>query len=209
MSRKKGFFITLEGPEGSGKSSQARRLVQRLRRVGRRVVFVHDPGTTSLGKRLRSVLLHERLTTISPMSEALLFISGRMQLVEERIVPALEHGAVVICDRFHDSTMAYQGYGGQLDIAWLDRLGRTAINGLMPHLTILLDLPPAQGLGRVKGPKDRMERKAVAFHERVRHGFIALVRREPKRFVVINAAQPKADVHRQILSAVLSRLPRR
>ncbi|MBI4354615.1 MAG: dTMP kinase [Candidatus Omnitrophica bacterium] len=202
-----GYVITLEGPEGSGKSSQARWLVQALRRGGRRVVFVHDPGTTSLGKCLRNVLLHERLTAISPMSEALLCIAGRVQLVEERIRPALARGAVVVCDRFHDSTMAYQGYGGRLNIAWLNRLGREAINGLMPDLTILLDLPPAKGLQRVKGRKDRMERKALTFHQRVRRGFLSLAHREPRRFLVLDATQPKVDIHAHIFSVVLSRLP--
>ncbi len=206
--KRRGYFITLEGPEGSGKSSQARRLVQQLRRAGRRVIFVHDPGTTSLGKRLRTVLLHERLNVISPMSEALLFISGRMQLVEERILPALEQGAIVVCDRFHDSTMAYQGYGGQLHIAWLDRLGRTAINGLMPDLTILLDLPPTKGLRRVKGPKDRMERKALAFHRRVRRGFLTLAKREPRRFVVLDATRSADELHHAIVAAVLRHLPK-
>ncbi len=204
---KKGFFITLEGPEGSGKSSQARRLIQALRRAGRRVVFVHDPGTTSLGKRLRTVLLHERLTTISPMSEALLFISGRMQLVEERIAPALERGTIVICDRFHDSTMAYQGYGGRLNVAWLNRLGRTAIHRVMPDLTIVLDVPTRVGFARLHRARDRMERKAVAFHRRVRRGFLTLAKREPRRFVVLDGTRPADELHRVILSHILRRLP--
>ena len=176
--RKKGFFITFEGPEGSGKSSQAKRLVAALRRAGRRVTYVCDPGSTTLGERLRRVLLHER-QTISPMAEAFLFIAGRVQLVDERIHPALARGHIVVCDRFHDSTVAYQGYGGQLDVRWLDRLGRAAIGGLMPDRTFLLDLPPAVGFGRLKGARDRMERKARAFHQRVRRGYRRIARQEP------------------------------
>src|SRR3990167_8733805 len=159
------FFITLEGPEGSGKSSQAKRLVPTLRRTGRRVVSLHDPGTTAVGRRLRRVLLRERLA-LSPLVEALLFIAGRVQLVEERIRPALAQGAVIVCDRYYDSTMAYQGYGGGLPIAWLDRLGRHAIGCVRPDLTFVLDLSPEAGLRRVKGAKDRMERKALAFPAR-------------------------------------------
>lgn len=202
----RGCFVTLEGPEGSGKSSQARRLVRTLRAMGRRAVFVRDPGTTSLGRRLRAVLLYERLRAIAPLSEALLFIAGRIQLVEERIRPALEQGTTVICDRFHDSTMAYQGYGGQLDVRWLDRVGRDAIHGVMPDLTILLDLPPAKGLRRVRGPKDRMERKALAFHRRVRRGFLALAKREPRRFLVLDGTRSPSELHHTILKQVLRRL---
>ena len=149
---KKGFFITLEGPEGSGKSSQARRLVQALRRRGERVVFVQDPGSTVLGRRLRTLLLHDHLRRVSPMTEALLFIAGRIPLVEEQIRPALRRGRVVVCDRFHDSTVAYQGFGGRLDVRWLDRLGRAAIGDVMPDLTVLLDIPTAVGFARLRHP---------------------------------------------------------
>ena len=118
---RRGFFITLEGPEGSGKSSQARALIRSLRRRGYSVVFAQDPGSTRLGRQLRHVLLHTKIGTVSPLLEALLFIGGRVQLVEEVIQPALRRRQIVICDRFHDATVAYQGYGGRLDVAWLDR----------------------------------------------------------------------------------------
>ena len=205
MSATRGFFITFEGPEGSGKSSQAKRLVTALRRTGRRVVSLHDPGTTVVGRRLRRVLLHERLA-LSPLVEALLFIAGRVQLITQSIRPALAQGAVVVCDRYHDSTMAYQGYGGGLPVAWLDRLGRWAIAGLMPDLTIVLDLSPEAGLRRVKGAKDRMERKALAFHRRVRRGFLTIAKRSPRRCVVLDATQPPHRIHRHILNTVSARL---
>lgn len=207
MGARRGYFITLEGPEGSGKSSQATRLVTALRRTGRQVVSLHDPGTTTVGRRLRRVLLHERLA-LSPLVEALLFIAGRVQLVEERIRPALARGVVVVCDRYHDSTMAYQGYGGGLPVPWLDRLGREAIGGLMPDLTIVLDLPPKAGLRRVKGAKDRMERKALAFHRRVRRGFLTIAKRSPRRCVVLDATRPPAAIHHQIMKVVSDRLSR-
>lgn len=202
-----GFFITFEGPEGSGKSSQVKPLVAVLRKHGHSVVAVHDPGTTKLGRRVRHVLLHERVT-LSPLVEALLVIAGRVQLVEERIRPALARGVVVVCDRYHDSTMAYQGYGGGLPIEWLDRLGRQAVGGLMPDLTIVLDLPPKAGLRRVKGAKDRMERKALAFHRRVRRGFLTIAKRSPRRCVVLDATRPPAAIHHQIMKVVSDRLSR-
>jgi len=200
-----GFFITLEGPEGSGKSSQARALAQALKRARRRVVFVRDPGSTALGRRLRRMLLHGR-RAISPSTEAMLFIAGRIQLVEELIRPALREGTIVVCDRFHDSTVAYQGFGGGLPVPWLDRLGRQAIGNRMPDLTILLDVPSRVGLKRLAHAKDRMERKQLAFHQRVRNGFRALARWEPRRFVVVDAAQPKARIAQQIQTIVATRL---
>lgn len=207
MSRR-GFFITLEGPEGSGKSSQGRWLVQALRRKGYAVVFLRDPGSTSLGRRLRRVLLHASMP-LSPLAEALLFIGGRVQLVEQLIRPALAKGYVVVCDRFHDSTVAYQGFGGGLDVAWLDRLGRSAIHGVLPRLTILLDIPTAVGFRRLQRRRDRMERKTRLFHQRVRSGYLRLARREPRRFVVIDASRSSEEVRREIQQVVTQRLSTR
>ena len=201
----KSFFITFEGPEGSGKSTQARWVVQRLRRAGRRVLFLHDPGSTALGRALRRALLHTT-TPLSPMAEGLLFIGGRVQLVEERIKPALAQGRVVVCDRFHDSTVAYQGFGGELDVSWLDRLGRAAIRNIMPDLTLLLDVPTTLGFSRLHRTHDRMERKALAFHRRVRRGYLQLAKRNPLRFVTIDAAQPPQVVRRQIEAIIMQRL---
>jgi len=146
---------------------------------------------------------------LSPVTEALLFIAGRIQLVEEHIRPAIEAGRIVVCDRFHDSTVAYQGFGGRLDIDWLDRLDRRTVGQPMPDLTILLDVSTSVGFARPRGAKDRMERKHVAFHRRVRRGYRWLAQREPRRFVVIDATQGEAQIHRQILAAVSKRLSRR
>ena len=201
---KRSLFITFEGPEGSGKSSQARLLVRALKRRGCRVTFLRDPGSTALGRALRQALLHTA-TPLSPLAEALLFIGGRVALVEERIRPALARGRVVVCDRYHDSTLAYQGYGGGLDPKWLDRLGRRAIGNLLPSKTVLLDVPIEQGFARLRRAHDRMERKALPFHRRVRAGYLALARREPRRFSVINATQPREAVRRRVESAVLGR----
>ena len=198
---RRGFFITLEGPEGSGKSSQARWLARTLTREGYRVTRLCDPGSTALGRALRRLLLKTR-ADLSPLAEALLFIGGRVQLVEERIRPALSRRRVVVCDRFHDSTIAYQGFGGGVDVRWLDRAGRAALRGVTPHLTVLLDVPTDVGFARLHRRRDRMERKAEAFHRRVRAGFLRLARREPHRFVTVDASRPARAVRRQIAAAV-------
>jgi len=205
MPARSGFFITLEGPEGSGKSSQSRWLVRLLREKGYALTFLRDPGTTALGRALRRVLLHVD-QPLSPIQEAFLFIGGRVALIEERIVPALKRGRVVVCDRFHDSTMAYQGYGGELDVSWLQKLGRRAIDYQMPSLTILLDLPVEVGFCRLNRRPDRMERKTRVFHHRVRNGFLILAKKEPKRFALIDATQPIKEVRAQIKRVVLKRI---
>ena len=202
---RKGLFITLEGPEGSGKSSQGRWLVQRLRRAGYPVAWLQDPGSTALGRALRRALLH-RATPLTPLAEALLFIGGRVQLVEERIRPALARGAIVVCDRFHDSTVAYQGFGGGVDVPWLDRVGRAAIQGIMPSMTLLLDVPTPVGFARLRRTRDRMERKTMAFHRRVRAGFRRLAAQEPRRFVILDARQPATLVRDTIAALVFQRL---
>ncbi|OGX29255.1 MAG: dTMP kinase [Omnitrophica WOR_2 bacterium RIFCSPHIGHO2_02_FULL_67_20] len=200
-----GFFITLEGPEGSGKSSQARSLVRTLQRNGRKVTFLRDPGSTALGRALRRALLHTS-AELSPLAEALLFIGGRVALVEERVAPALARGRVVVCDRFHDSTIAYQGYGGGVDPAWLDRLGRRAIGGIVPDLTVLLDVPVERGFARLRRRHDRMERKTRRFHHRVRAGYLKLAKCDPRRFVVVDASRSPRAVQRQIELIVLRRI---
>lgn len=207
MSRRPGFFITLEGPEGSGKSSQARFLARNLQRAGYRVTLLKDPGSTSLGRSLRQALLHTP-AALSPLAEAMLFIGGRVQLVEERIRPALAEGRIVVCDRFHDSTVAYQGFGGGVDITWLDLLGRKAIHKVMPALTLLLDVPTETGFSRLRRGHDRMERKARDFHRRVRRGFLNLAKREPNRIAVVDASQSPVNVRNRIKTIVAQRLAR-
>ncbi len=209
LSARKGLFITLEGPEGSGKSSQGRALVRALRRRGYPVVFVRDPGSTPLGRRLRRVLLHAEVETMSPLMEALLFVGGRVRLVEDVIRPALARRRVVVCDRFHDATIAYQGYGGGLDVRWLDRVGRRAIHEVMPQLTLLLDVPTEQGFARLHRTRDRMERKVRSFHRRVRAGYRRLASREPRRFAVVDATQTPARIRADIRAIVVRRLKQR
>jgi len=151
-------------------------------------------------------MLLETSVSLTPLAEALLFIGGRVQLVEQVVHPALAKGRVIVCDRFHDSTVAYQGFGGGLDVRWLSRMGRAAIHGVMPSLTILLDLPTAAGFRRLQHRRDRMERKARQFHQRVRSGFLQLARREPHRFVVVDASRSPEEVRREIVAIAMRHL---
>lgn len=199
---RRGVFITFEGPEGSGKSTQVRALAAWLRGRGRRVLVLREPGGTQLGEQLRRVLLAPSTGTLNPRTDAFLYMAARAELVDAVIKPALTRGTVVLCDRFLDSTLAYQGYGSGVDVAELRRMGRLATGGLAPALTMLLDLPPAVGLRRVRGAKDRIERRAITFHARVRRGFLALARREPRRFRVLDARLSRATVQRRVREIV-------
>ena len=198
---KKGLFITFEGPEGAGKSTQARRLAGWLKGRGRKVLQAREPGGTPLGDRLRRLLLDSRQEGMDPLEELFLYEAARAALVDRVIRPALRAGKTVILDRFQDSTWVYQGWAGGMDLEFIERLGKTAARGLVPDLTILLDLPVRQGLARVTRP-NRMERKPVGFHEKVRRGYLALARRNPSRFRRIRADRPAGEVQRRIREAV-------
>jgi dTMP kinase len=199
-------LITFEGIEGSGKSSHAQRLAARLRDAGRRVVETREPGGTPLGSALRSVLLGID-TPLTPSAELLLYCADRTQHVAEVIRPALAAGAFVICDRFSDSTIAYQGHGRELDLDVIRHLDALARGDVRPDVTFLLDCPVAVGLARAKarGPSDRFEREAVLFHERVRAGFCALAAAEPRRIVVVDATADAATVAQVIETEVTRR----
>jgi dTMP kinase len=199
----RGRFITFEGPEGSGKTTQAGRLAETLRSRGIAVVTTREPGGTVLGERIRDLLLDPD-TEIDALADALLFNAARRQLVAEVIEPALASGTSVVCARFADSTKAYQGYGGGLPLGELDRLEVAATGGLRPDRTILLDLPVDIGLAR-KAPDDRTRFETgfdLAFHQRVRNGFLALAVAEPRRFVVLDARAGADEVAARVLRAV-------
>ncbi len=200
------LFITFEGGEGSGKSVQARALYRKLSRLAIPALLTHEPGVTSLGKKMARLLKWAQDIDISPVAELLLFNASRAQLIAELIRPNLESGKVVICDRYADSTTAYQSYGRGLDLAVVKAVNNAAIRELSPDLTVLLDMPAEAGLARKKGKKqDRFEQEELTFHQRVRQGYLKLARTEPERFAVIDAAQPLAEVNAAI-AQVLQRL---
>ncbi len=189
------LFITFEGGEGRGKSVQAKALYRRLSRLAVPVLLTYEPGGTPFGKRLGRWLKWAKETDISPLTELMLFNAARAQSVAEVIKPALKNGKVVISDRYADSTTVYQGYGRELDLTMVKAINRVATQGLMPDLTILLDMPAEEGLARKKGEKpDRFEQEAIAFHRRVREGYLELARIEPERWLVIDANQPKEEI---------------
>ena len=197
------LFITFEGGEGSGKSVQARRLYRRLLLLAIPVHLTYEPGGTSLGKKLRHWLKSVDSPVISPMSELLLFNASRAQLVDEVIKPGLGKGEVVICDRFADSTIAYQGYGRGLDLETVKLVNNAATVGLKPDLTVLLDLPVDDGLCRKGAVKtDRFEQETIAFHQKVRDGYLKLAASEPERWLVVDAAQSKEKIAQVIWQQV-------
>jgi dTMP kinase len=200
-----GRFLTLEGPDGSGKTSHAIRLAQALRDRGHDAVLTREPGGTQLGERLREILNSPSGPPIEPLAEALLFSSARAEHVAEVIRPALEAGRVVVCARYADSTLAYQGYGSGRPVALLRQLQEIATGGLTPDRTILLDIPADVGLGR-KGP-DEHTRFEVGFdldyHRRVRAGFLELAAAEPERWVVVDADRDPDDVFVDVLATAL------
>ncbi len=182
---KRGIFITFEGAEKSGKSTQARLLCAYLRRRGRKTLFIREPGSTVIGEKIRRVLLDRRHDRMSVPAEMLLYMAARAQLVEEVIRPALAKGVVVVCDRFLDSTIAYQGFGCGLGVDVLRRIGRIATGGLTPDLTLLLDFRQSGQHLKNEKARDRIEARPDAFHRRVKRGYIVLARRSRRRIKVV------------------------
>jgi dTMP kinase len=183
------LFITFEGGEGSGKSTQSKMLFDHLRVAGFEAVLTHEPGGTGLGERITQLLKWSEDEHICPLAEVMLFNASRAELVSRVIKPALASGKIVICDRYVDSTLVYQGYGRGLTISTVNAVNAMAIQGLMPDLTLLLDVHVDNGLERKRGTKpDRFEKESLDFHRRVRDGYLALAAAEPSRYVVIDAS---------------------
>jgi dTMP kinase len=203
------MFITLEGPEGSGMSSQLPELAAFLRGAGYEVVVTREPGGTAVGDQIRDVLMKMENVSIVPRTEILLFLAARAQHVEELIRPALAEGKVVLCDRYGDSTLAYQGYGHATDLETLRLLLDFATGGLRPDLTLLLDVPVSEGMARKRendSEWNRLDAYTEAFHERVRQGYLSLAAAEPDRWQIIDASQTKQTVQDEMRAEVLSRL---
>ncbi|MCH7580635.1 MAG: dTMP kinase [Chloroflexi bacterium] len=195
-----GLFITLEGGEGAGKSTQSKALAAALSGQGREVVSTREPGSTPLGDRLREILLGID-SELDPLAEAMLFAAARAELVSTVIKPALDLGDFVICDRYSDSTVAYQGYARGVDLMSIGQLNQIATGGLVSDLAVLLDLPVAEGLRR-SGDSDRFKSEDAAFHERVRAGYLALAEHDAERWLVVDATQPPETVTATILERV-------
>ncbi len=209
-----GCFITFEGIEGCGKTTQLKLLARHLEQRGLAVKVTREPGGYPIADQVRNILLDATNRTMEPMAELFLYAAARAQHVAEVIKPALESGAVVLCDRFTDATIAYQGYGRGLNRPVIDELNRLATHGVSPDMTVLLDCPVAVGLERAftrinstRGAREeRFELEAAEFHLQVRDGYLQLARQEPDRFIVINAAGNVAEVEEAVRKAVLTRL---
>lgn len=207
---KTGLFITFEGSEGCGKSTQIRRIAEKLRAGGREVISLREPGGTPIGERIRNLLQYDDdASAMTSEAELLLFAASRAQLVREVIRPALERGAVVLCDRFFDSTTVYQGVARALPAAEVAAINVFAVGSTLPDLTLLLDLDAAEGRLRAslrKGPVDRMEQEGGEFYEAVRCGYLELAQKNPSRFVVIDASPDESVVEASIEAAIMYRL---
>jgi dTMP kinase len=201
----RGLFVTFEGVEGSGKTTVAKAIAENLRQKGLTVVVTAEPGATSVGRQIRQLLatVDER----TAWTETFLFLADRAEHVAKVIKPALERGEIVLCDRFTDSTIAYQGFGLGLPLEWLTQLNSIATNGLVPDLTLLLDIDPEMGLKRSQR-ETVFERRSLDFHQRVRWGYLWLAKQEPHRVKVIDASQPLESVLTQALRLVEEALAR-
>lgn len=207
-----GLFITFEGTEGCGKSTQINALAARLQDQGQQVLQTREPGGTPLGEAVRNLLQHDEAgADMSPEAELLLFTASRAQLTRERILPAIAKGEIVLCDRFMDSTTVYQGVARQINTQAVATINRFAVGEARPDLTILIDLPPEVGMARVHarsdGQLDRIEQEAIEFFQAVRTGYLKLAESEPERFLVLDGSASVEVLEQQIWAAVQPRLP--
>lgn len=199
-----GIFISFEGIEGSGKTIQARLLDEFLRKKGYTVVLTEEPGGTQIGLRIRELLLSVEHQEMTSVTELMLYNASRAQLIKEVILPAIKRGAIVITDRFNDSTVAYQGYGRGIDLNLIDSIDRIVTAGLKPDITILLDLDVEVGLKRNRGihKADRLELEDKAFHKKVRNGYLEIAAKEPERIKLIDASKSIEEIHSKIVSII-------
>ena len=204
------MFITFEGIDCCGKSTQAKMLVERIQESGRTVLMLREPGNTRLSEHIREILLNREYTEMNPRTELLLFAASRAQLVDQVVLPALENDQVVVCDRFFDSTVAYQGYGRQLPLDDIIHINRIATQDLVPDMTFFIDISPEQALercsDRLLSERDRMEESGIRFYERVIDGYMRLAQEERGRFYVIDGNQSVEDIHHTIWRLVLEKL---
>ena len=195
------LFITFEGADGCGKTTQIELLNKYLQEKGFKTLVTREPGAKGLGEKLREILLNYD-GEVSPNCESFLFLADRAQHVDCVIKPALEEGIIVLCDRHTDSTVAYQGYGRQLDIEQIKKLNKIAVNGLKPNLTIVFDIDIETSMQRVGKTKDRMESAGAEFFNRVRNGYLAIAKEEPNRVKIINSADSIENIHKQVVGLV-------
>ena len=201
-----GIFISLEGPEGAGKSTQLKLISKQLETLNYKHVITRDPGGTALGRQIRRIVLNPE-NQIEKIAELLLYQADRAQNVAEVIRPALQQGLLVFCDRYTDSTLAYQGFGRGMSFELIEQLNAVATEGLKPELTILFDLPSEEGLARLHpGSQDRLEREALEFHQRIRAGYKQLIEKEPERWQVIDASKPLTTVQAEFKKIVADKL---
>lgn len=201
---KNGLFITFEGIEGSGKTTQVTLLRNFLTKNRIESLFIREPGSTLLSEKIRDILLNPEIP-IQPLSELFLFLSSRAQITKEVIMPALKKGIVVVSDRFSDATVAYQGYGRGFEIEFINRLNEAATFGLKPDLTFLLDLPVGDGFDRLNKELDRMEQEGKSFHQKVREGYLKVAGENKERVVVIDALKTVDTIHNFIQAAIKTR----
>jgi dTMP kinase len=194
----KGKFITFEGSEGSGKSTQSALVIEYLKSKKLPVMLLREPGGVKISEKIREILLDVKNTDIGDECETLLYMAARAQLVKEVLKPALEKGQIIICDRFMDSTIAYQGWGNGVDIKAIESVGEFAVGGLKPDLTLLFDIDTAQGLSRTNAKKDRIELRSIEYHSRVRKGYLDLAKKHPKRIKVVKVDAPKEVIFERV-----------